>query len=202
MLVLAVRALAQARAVDLVVVAAPTAEVEAVRGLLGGYAFAAEIVVVAGGATRQESVRIALAALDPDIDVVLVHDAARPLTPSELVDAAVDAVRAGADAVVPAVPVADTIKRVDRGGRVVETVPREQLRAVQTPQAFRRQVLAAAHAAALGDTSAATDDAGLVERLGVRVQVVPGSPEAFKVTRPIDLVFAEALLARQRAGSR
>lgn len=201
MLVLAVRALAQARAVDVVVVAAPPAEVAAVRALLAGSQLGADIMVVAGGETRQESVRRALATLGPDVDVVVVHDAARPLTPSELVDAVVQAVRGGADAVVPALPVLDTIKRVDRDNRVVETVPREDLRAVQTPQGFRRPVLAAAHEAARIDDPAATDDAGLVERLGVDVQVLAGSPEAFKVTRPLDLLFAEALLHRQRAGS-
>lgn len=185
----------------MVVVAAPPADVPAVRALLAGYELAADIMVVAGGDTRQESVRLALVTLGPDVDVVVVHDAARPLTPSELVDAVVQAVRGGADAVVPALPVADTIKRVDRENRVVETVPRADLRAVQTPQGFRRPVLAAAHEAARIDDPAATDDAGLVERLGVDVQVLAGSPEAFKVTRPLDLLFAEALLHRQRAGS-
>lgn len=196
MLVHAVRALAQARLVDVVVVAAPPDDAESVRALLGSFEVAADVRVVAGGASRQESVRRALAALADDVDVVLVHDAARPLAPSELADAVASAVRRGLDAVIPGVPVPDTVKRVDGTGRVVETVPREDLRAVQTPQGFRRQLLAKAHAAA--GTEAATDDAGLVERLGHAVHVVAGSEEAFKVTRPLDLVLAEAVLARRR----
>jgi 2-C-methyl-D-erythritol 4-phosphate cytidylyltransferase len=198
MLVHAVHALAQARTVGLVVVAAPPDEVAGVRQLLGSYELPADVRVIAGGATRQESVLAALASLPDDVDVVLVHDAARPLVPSELVDAVAAEVTRGADAVVPGVPVADTVKRVSPDGRVVETLPRDELRAVQTPQGFRRAILAEAHAAA-GAPDQATDDAGLVERLGRPVTVVPGSHEAFKVTRPLDLVFAEAVLARRRA---
>lgn len=129
---------------------------------------------------------------------MLVHDAARPLAPVSLVDSVAAAVRAGAEAVVPGLPVADTIKAVDEHGTVVATVDRGSLRAVQTPQGFRRRLLAEAHAA--GDPDApATDDAGLVEALGGTVLVVPGDEEAFKVTRPLDLVLAEAVLARRRA---
>lgn len=201
MLVHAVHALAQARLVDLVVVAAPPDDRAGVERLLESHQVPAEVRVVAGGATRQESVRRALDALPPEVDVVLVHDAARPLAPSELADAVVAAVRAGAEAVVPGVPVADTVKRVTADGLVAETVPRDELRAVQTPQGFRRDVLTAAHdAPADGAAPAATDDAGLVERLGRPVTVVPGSQEAFKVTRPLDFVLAEAMLERHRAG--
>ena len=195
LLVHSVRALAAARSVALVVVAAPAGDVTAVRTLLAAHEAGAEVRVVAGGATRQQSVRLALAALPAHVDVVLVHDAARPLVPIDLVDAVAAAVRAGAGAVVPAVPVADTIKRVDDGAAVVETLDRSQLRAIQTPQGFRRDVLEQAHLAA---TDEATDDAGLVERAGGAVRVVPGSEEAFKVTRPLDLVLAEALLATRR----
>ncbi|HMA47327.1 MAG TPA: 2-C-methyl-D-erythritol 4-phosphate cytidylyltransferase, partial [Frankiaceae bacterium] len=136
LLVHAVAALTAARLVDVVVVAAPAGELDAVRGLLGR-----SVRVVAGGATRTASVRAALATLEPAVEAVVVHDAARPLAPSSLVDEVVAAVLAGAPAVVPAVPVIDTIKRVDVRGQVVETVPREELRAVQTPQGFRRAVL-------------------------------------------------------------
>jgi 2-C-methyl-D-erythritol 4-phosphate cytidylyltransferase len=195
-LVHAVRALARARSVDMVVVAAPAEEVEAVRALLVDQQIDAEVEVVAGGATRQASVARAVASLAEDIDVVLVHDAARPLVPVELVDAVAAAIRAGADAVIPVLPVADTIKRV-AAGVVESTLDRASLRAVQTPQGFRRAVLANAHAA--GDGGAATDDAGLVEAIGVPVSVVEGSAEAFKVTRPIDLMLAEAVLAHRRA---
>ncbi len=203
LLVHAVRALSIARSVELVVVAAPQAELAAVRSLLSPAVGDTELLVVGGGRTRQESVSLALAVLPADVDVVLVHDAARPLAPSELVDAVSAAVRAGADAVVPGIPVADTVKQVDTAGRVERTLDRAQLRAVQTPQGFSREVLVAAHQAAADDASdesdAATDDAGLVERIGRTVLVVGGAEEAFKVTRPIDLVLAEAVLARRRA---
>lgn len=203
-LVHAVRALATARSVDLVVVAAPSdgvAEVStllAEHGLLDSAPGRAAAHVVAGGATRQDSVGLALAALPDDVDVVLVHDAARPLVPASLVDAVASAVRGGADAVVPGLPVADTVKSVDAADVVSATLDRSSLRSIQTPQGFRREVLAAAHRAA-DPTAPATDDAGLVEAAGGKVVVVTGDEEAFKVTRPIDLVLAEAVLARRRA---
>jgi 2-C-methyl-D-erythritol 4-phosphate cytidylyltransferase len=197
MLVHAVRALSSARSVDLVVVAAPPGEVPEVRSLLADHEVGAEVLVVPGGDTRQDSVRIALQSLPPDIDVVLVHDAARPLLPVELVDAVAAAVRGGADAVVPGLAVTDTVKQVDARGHVRATVERAALRAVQTPQGFARPVLEKAYA--VGGSEPATDDAGLVERLGVDVVVVPGAEEAFQVTRPLDLLLAEAVLARRRA---
>ncbi len=210
MLVHAVRALARSRAVDLVVVAAPPDGVAEVAALLGDHELPrGEIRVVAGGATRQESVRLGLAAVPEDVEVVLVHDAARPLVPVEVVDAVVEAVRGGADAVVPAVPLADTVKRVEprtdgAPEPVLDTPDRASLRAVQTPQGFRRATLQDVHERALTDASQGalpqiTDDAGMVERYGGRVVVVPGHGEAFKVTRPLDLVLAEAVLARRRA---
>lgn len=189
LLVHAVRRIAAAPSVHTVVVAAPAAEVDAVRRLL---ASVAPVLVVAGGAERQESVANALAAVPPGPGIVLVHDAARALTPSALVEAVAAAVRAGHRAVIPVLPVIDTIKEVDGDGVVLGTVDRSALRAVQTPQGFRREVLAAAHAAA-GDPL--TDDAGLVEQQGVPVFCVPGSEYALKVTRPFDLTLAEHLLA-------
>jgi 2-C-methyl-D-erythritol 4-phosphate cytidylyltransferase len=197
MLVHAVRTLSRARSVDTVVVAAPPSDVPGVRALLDAHQVPAEVRVVAGGNTRQESVRLALASLPDDVEVVLVHDAARPLAPSELVDAVVAAVESGHDAVIPGLAVTDTVKRVRGDGRVAETLRRDDLVAVQTPQGFRRETLVKAHDAAVIDLFDATDDAGLVERLGVGVQVVPGSDEAFKVTRPSDLAFAEMVLARR-----
>lgn len=187
LLVHAVRGLRACPSVGHVVVAAPAAEVDAVRALLAAY----EVVVVAGGAERQDSVRAALAALPADVELVLVHDAARCLTPVEVVEDVVAALRTGAVAVVPVLPVADTVKQV-LGDRVVATVERSALRSVQTPQGFRRSVLQQAHEAADG---ARTDDAGLVEALGAPVVTVPGAPEAFKVTSPLDLLLAEALVA-------
>ena len=198
LLVHAVRALVQARLVDVVVVAAPPGDVAAVRGLLDDHELPKDVEVVAGGDTRQESVRLALVSLPEDVDVVLVHDAARPLVPAELVDAVAQAVRAGADAVVPTLPLTDTIKRVDGHGDVVDTLDRSSLRAVQTPQGFRRSALERSHVAA-ADGAVATDDAGLAELAGIAVTTISGSAEALKVTHPIDLLFAEALLARRRS---
>ncbi|MFY1674779.1 2-C-methyl-D-erythritol 4-phosphate cytidylyltransferase [Plantactinospora sp. WMMB334] len=188
LLVHAVRRIAAAPSVHTVVVAAPPGDEEAVRALLRPVA---ALTVVAGGTTRQESVAAALAAVPAGPEIVLVHDAARALTPTALVESVAGAVRGGEDAVVPVLPVVDTIKEVSAAGAVLGTVDRAALRAVQTPQGFRRAVLAAAHAAAVDPL---TDDAGLVEKQGVRVTCVPGSEYAMKITRPFDLVLAEHLL--------
>lgn len=191
LLVHAVRRLRACPSVGPIVVAAPPAEVAQVQALLP------EATVVAGGAERQDSVAAGLVALPPDVDLVLVHDAARALVPVEVVEAVVAALVSGAAAVVPVLPVADTIKQVAVDGSVVRTVPRIDLRSVQTPQGFQRAVLESAHRAAAGSL---TDDAGLVEAAGVTVMTVPGSPLAFKVTTPFDLVVAEAVLQGQRHG--
>ncbi|MCI4063087.1 2-C-methyl-D-erythritol 4-phosphate cytidylyltransferase [Micromonospora sp. R77] len=188
LLVHAVRRIAAAPSVHTIVIAAPAAEVDFVRRLL---APVAPVTVVPGGAERQASVAAALAAVPTGPQIVLVHDAARALTPPALVESVAEAVRSGHDAVIPVLPVVDTIKEVDAGERVLGTVDRSALRAVQTPQGFRRSVLAAAHDAA-GDPL--TDDAGLVEKQGLPVVCVPGSELALKITRPFDLALAEHLL--------
>lgn len=206
LLVHAVRRIAAAPCVCWIVVAAPAAELDAVRELLAPIA---AVTVVPGGAERQQSVAAALAVVPADVGIVLVHDAARALAPPELIESVAAAVRGGRPAVIPVLPVVDTIKEVgpaDAGGvnadRAVDagdagfdvvlgTVDRSVLRSVQTPQGFRREVLTAAHAAGLG---AHTDDAGMVEKAGVPVTCVPGSELAMKITRPLDLVIAEALL--------
>ncbi|MDQ0843606.1 MULTISPECIES: 2-C-methyl-D-erythritol 4-phosphate cytidylyltransferase [Streptomyces] len=203
MLVHAVRAMAASRAVSLVVVVAPPDGAPEVKRLLDAHSLPerTDYLVVPGGDTRQESVRLGLDALPDDIGTVLVHDAARPLVPVETVDSVIEAVRDGAPAVVPALPLADTVKLVEPAGKdepepVVATPDRAALRAVQTPQGFDRETLVRAHATV---TDNVTDDASMVEQLGLRVVVVPGHEEAFKVTRPLDLVLAEAVLARRRA---
>ena len=149
-------------------------------------------VVVAGAETRSGSVRNGMAATPPHADVIVVHDAARPLATAELFIAAVKAVREGADGAIAAVPVTDTVKRV-ADGAVAETLDRRRLVVVQTPQAFDAAILRRAHAAA----AEATDDAALVEADGGRVVVVPGDPHNFKVTNPDDLAVAAALLERR-----
>ncbi|MEO7752706.1 MAG: 2-C-methyl-D-erythritol 4-phosphate cytidylyltransferase [Terracoccus sp.] len=152
---------------------------------------AAYVTVVTGGAERGHSVSAGLAALSPAVTVVLVHDAARCLTPVAVFERVIAAVRDGAPAVVPGLAVVDTVKQVDDRGRVVATPDRSTLRAIQTPQAFDRDVLERAHAL----SSEATDDAALVERLGQPVLVVPGDPAALKVTTPADLDVAARILA-------
>ncbi|MFE4639255.1 2-C-methyl-D-erythritol 4-phosphate cytidylyltransferase [Streptomyces sp. NPDC056773] len=206
MLIHAVRAMARSRAVAVVVVVAPSDGTAEVRRLLDEHALPerTEVLVVPGGETRQESVRAGLDALPADITAVLIHDAARPLVPVDTVDSIVEAVRDGAPAVVPALPLADTVKEVEPGRPgepepVVATPVRARLRAVQTPQGFDLATLRLAHEKVALDGEGATDDAGMVEQLGVTVVVVPGHEEAFKVTRPLDLVLAEAVLARRRA---
>ncbi|MFE7973732.1 2-C-methyl-D-erythritol 4-phosphate cytidylyltransferase [Streptomyces shenzhenensis] len=211
MLIHAARALAASRAVSLVVVVAPPDGAAEVKSLLDAYALPGgtpggswgrtDFLVVPGGDTRQESVRLGLEALPPEYGIVLVHDAARPLVPVDTVDTVIEAVRDGARAVVPALPLADTVKEVEPAAEpgtpepVVATPVRARLRAVQTPQGFDRETLVRAHEKVTDDV---TDDASMVERLGERVVVVPGHEEAFKVTRPLDLVLAEAVLARRR----
>jgi len=159
-------------------------------GSTGDAALGAEIVV-AGGATRAGSVRAGLAAVPAEAAIVVVHDAVRPLASAQLFVAVVDAVRTGGvDGAVPVIPVADTLKRVVED-RVVATVDRDDLVAIQTPQAFAADALRAAHR----DGGEATDDAGLLEAAGLIVGTVPGDPRNLKLTRPEDLTLAEAFLS-------
>lgn len=191
----AVDGLVASGVVDTVVVAAPPDAVASMRHAIGSR----DAVVVAGAVDRIGSVDAALAALPDGVDVVLVHDAARCLCPPEVVRAVVEAVRTGAGAAVPALAMADTLKRVDAAGRVTATVDRAGVVGVQTPQGFAPEVLHRAHAharerRARGAETPATDDAGLVEDLGRTVVTVPGDPRAFKITTPLDLALADALV--------
>lgn len=177
--------------IDKVVVAVPPALTDEATLVFGGRAH-----IVAGGADRTESVGLALdavaAAGEPDF--VLVHDAARALTPPSLVARIVAALAEGHPAVVPGLPLADTIKAVDANGAVLGTPERAGLRAVQTPQGFRADVLRRAYQRA--GAGVVTDDASLVEQIGTPVQIVEGDPMAFKITTPLDLLLAEAVMAR------
>ena len=180
--------------VDRIVVAAPPEMVTACSALLAPVTGDIELSVVAGRASRRLSVAACLRELG-DTELVLVHDAARPLVPLTVFGRVLAALHAGADAVVPAIPVTDTIKEV-KAARVLRTLERGALYAVQTPQGFTRDVLVAAHAAAV-DAVDATDDAALVEALGVYVSVVEGAAEGFKITGPVDLQLAELVLANR-----
>lgn len=181
--------------IGLVVVCAPPG-LEAVMGDAARQAARdVAVVVVTGGSTRAESVALGLAAVPTSIGIVLVHDAARCLVPVSVVAAVIDAVAAGAHAVVPGADVVDTIRQLGADG-TSRTIDRAWLRAVQTPQGFRADDLRRAHAS--GDPGA-TDDAGMVEALGLPVALVPGTPRAFKVTTALDLMLAEALVAQAGA---
>ncbi|ORJ55002.1 2-C-methyl-D-erythritol 4-phosphate cytidylyltransferase [Mycobacterium simiae] len=178
--------------VDQVVAAVPADRIDAANRLLGERA-----IVVAGGAGRTESVRLALSAVPGTPEFVLVHDAARALTPPPLITRVVAELRAGHPAVVPALPLHDTIKAVDANGVVLETPERAGLRAVQTPQGFASDLLLRAYQRAADTADAtATDDASLVEQIGGQVRVVDGDPLAFKITTPLDLMLAEAIVRR------
>ena len=153
----------------------------------------AEPLRVAGGASRSESVRNALA-VAPDAEIVVIHDAARPLVTKELVATCVEVVWAGADGAIAATRVTDTIKEADAEGRVGRTLERSALWSIQTPQAFRADVLRRALDVDPATLAAATDDASLVEAIGGTVQIVESSPANFKVTHPDDLGRAETAL--------
>jgi 2-C-methyl-D-erythritol 4-phosphate cytidylyltransferase len=187
----AVAGLLESGVVDRVVVAVPADRTDRAKLILGR-----DATIVAGGAHRGDSVSRALAAVgDQDQpDFVLVHDAARALTPPELVVRVVEALRAGHAAVVPALPVADTIKAVDANGAVLGTPERAGLRAVQTPQGFSTELLLRAYQQA--GTAEFTDDASLVEHIGGQVQVVDGDPLAFKITTRLDLLLAQAIVSQ------
>ncbi|HEX4357149.1 MAG TPA: 2-C-methyl-D-erythritol 4-phosphate cytidylyltransferase [Pseudonocardia sp.] len=210
LVVRAVRGLLDSGSVDHVLVAVREADLAVVRALFangsGQYPAGepARIEVVTGGADRASSVAAALwygALRYPEADTVLVHDAARALTPPALVSTLVAAVAGGADAVIPVLPVADTVKEVDAAGAVLGTADRSVLRAVQTPQAFRLALLRRAYTQAgydpdghhTGPAAVVTDDAGLVEQLGEPVHTVPGDPLAFKITTAWDLRIAELM---------
>jgi 2-C-methyl-D-erythritol 4-phosphate cytidylyltransferase len=188
----AVGGMLESHVVDHVVVAVPADRIDEARLVLGNRA-----TVVAGGADRTASVSLALSVLSvlpAPVEFVLVHDAARALTPPGLIVRVVDALRSGHGAVVPALPLSDTIKAVDADGVVLGTPERAGLRAVQTPQGFAIDVLLRAYERA--GTTDFTDDASLVEHLGGQVQVVDGDPLAFKITTQLDLLLAQTIVRR------
>jgi 2-C-methyl-D-erythritol 4-phosphate cytidylyltransferase len=180
----AVTGLHESGVVDHVVVAVPADKTDEAKLILGS-----DATVVAGGADRTESVRRGLAAVG-NAEFVLVHDAARALTPAAVIVRVVEALRSGRPAVIPVLPLADTVKAVDANDVVIATPGRAGLRAAQTPQGFRTELLLRAYQHELP----ATDDAALVEHIGGQVHVVDGDPLAFKITTALDLLLAEALL--------
>jgi 2-C-methyl-D-erythritol 4-phosphate cytidylyltransferase len=185
----AVSGLLKSGVVDRVVVAVPAERTGQAKLILGRKA-----TIVAGGANRRESVGRALTAIadSEEPNFVLIHDAARALTPPGLVVRVVEALRAGHSAVVPALPLSDTVKAVDANGVVLGTPERAGLRAVQTPQGFATELLLRAYQQA--EAAEFTDDASMVEHIGGQVQVVDGDPLAFKITTQWDILLAQAIV--------
>jgi 2-C-methyl-D-erythritol 4-phosphate cytidylyltransferase len=186
--------MAASRAIDGVVLVAPSSELERARTLAAGVKVGALVRdVIAGGSSRDDSVRLGLAAVPSDCDVVVCHDAARPFATASLFVRAVDAL-AGADGVVPVVPSSDTVKRIE-GRRIVATVPRSDVVLAQTPQVFRLDCLRSAHDRhARSSDSEPTDDAMLLEQAGFHVVTVEGEPSNFKITTPDDFRRAEIMV--------
>ena len=187
----AIRPFLETPGVECVAVALPPDQAARPPGWLTGAD--PRIRVVAGGTTRGQSVAAAVAALPPGVEVVLVHDGARPLVARGLVRRCLRAAAAGRS-VVAGVPAVDTLKEVDERGRVIRTPPRGRYWHAQTPQAFPRRLLERAHRRAREQGVEGTDDASLVELIGGDVEMVEGSPGNLKVTRPVDLVLAARLL--------
>ena len=194
-----------AAGVTRIAVVAPVAYLDQTRAVLADLEPGVEVVVVPGGSHRQDSVRRGLAALDPEASsdhVVLVHDAARPLVPTEVVTRVIAAVRAGELAVTPVVPVTDTIRAyASETGGAAHLLDRTLLRAVQTPQGFAFSALWEAHQLARQTGAELTDDAAVCELAGHRVTLVDGSALSFKITLPLDLALAELICdAAERIG--
>jgi 2-C-methyl-D-erythritol 4-phosphate cytidylyltransferase len=182
-------ALAMSAVADVLIVAAPADALDEASAQLAQVD--AEIHIVAGGEHRQESVANALRMVPEDVAIVLVHDAARPLVPVEVTQNVVAAIRGGAKAVIPVLPLVDTIKRVNNNGIAIETVDRNQLRRVQTPQGFDRATLDLAYQ---NPEVVATDDAGLMDALGIPVLTVAGDERSLKITTMSDVQHALSLL--------
>jgi 2-C-methyl-D-erythritol 4-phosphate cytidylyltransferase len=187
--------------IDAVILAVPEADVGYCRTeIVETHGFSKVVRVVPGGRERQDSVRHALAVVDQEVDLVVIHDAVRPFVTEAMITQVVEAA-AGDGAAIVALPMRDTVKQVG-GDRLIErTIDRKPLWLAQTPQAFRRDWLEEAHRKAQAEQLAATDDAYLVEWMGHPVRVIEGSGENIKVTRPEDLIIAEAILA-SRTGPR
>ncbi|MGO9450064.1 MAG: 2-C-methyl-D-erythritol 4-phosphate cytidylyltransferase [Candidatus Binataceae bacterium] len=183
--------IARVAAIAEVVIAVPAGMEKAARAEASALSVAVKIT--AGGAERQDSVRVALALTSVESEVVIVHDAARPFATAETFAACLAAAERAGGAIA-AIPVADTLKRVGDDRAIIATVARAALWQAQTPQAFRRALLVSAHDRAMRDQIAATDDADLVERIGARVEIVESATPNLKITTAADLALAEALM--------
>ena len=176
-----------------VIAVIPAREAETVRELLRPHCNLAKVLFVVGGAERQDSVRKGLEAVDEDIELVCIHDAARPLASPILLERLLEAA-SKEGAAVPVIALSDTVKEIDSNGYIVATPPRDKLRLVQTPQVFRRELINRAYSSAAGRGVTATDDAALVEELGETVTAVEGELSNLKITTPRDLALAAMML--------
>lgn len=188
-----IEAFASRSDVDEIIVISAAHETEEMESLAKACACDLPVKVVVGGSERQYSVANAIRAVSEDASMILVHDGARPLVTDAVIQSVIDTAQAKR-AAIAAVPVKDTIKKVDESGMVIDTPPRSTLWAVQTPQGFDAQLLRAAYAKAEADGFLGTDDASLVERLGTKVAVAEGDYQNIKITTPEDLIIGEALL--------
>lgn len=187
--------------VDEIILVVPGGDVAEVRrDVVERYDFSRVSLVIAGGRERQDSVRNALVYVRDEHEIILVHDGVRPFVTGALIERAVAGAKAFG-AVTVGVPVRDTVKAVDAAGRVVKTVLREGLWLTQTPQAFRREVILAAYERAAADGFYGTDDASLVERMGIPVRMIPGDADNIKVTTPEDLERGERMIRRFAGGT-
>ena len=193
MLSYSLRVVASITAIKELVIAVPDGFESATRAEVTAASVRIPVKITRGGAERQDSVRIALALTSSESDLIVIHDAARPIATAKMFEACLEAAsRAGG--AIAAIPLADTLKRVVDSA-ITETIARAGLWQAQTPQAFRRDLLVAAHRRAVDERVVATDDADLVERIGTRVEVVEGSTANIKITTPSDLAIAEAIVA-------
>ncbi len=198
MLSYSLRAVAQVSSIGELVITVPEGFESAARAEAASAGLGVPVKITPGGIERQDSVRIALGLTSSESELVIVHDAARPLATPAIFEACL-AAAARAGGAIAAIPVSDTLKRV-ADGAIAATVARAELWQAQTPQAFRRAMLVAAHQRGFSERIVATDDADLVERTGVRVEVVEGSTANIKITTPSDLAIVEAIVAAHQAG--
>ncbi|MCL2877312.1 MAG: 2-C-methyl-D-erythritol 4-phosphate cytidylyltransferase [Acidobacteria bacterium] len=198
-LLLTVEAIAALRAVTQIVIALPPEHIARAEAALAGQPLRIRPECVAGGPNRQASVKNGCARVRSDVDVIAVHDAVRPLCPREVMERTLEAAwKKGA--AVPGLQATETIQRVSRKGRILRTPPREELYAVQTPQAFRARLLREALDRAEAEGFLGTDESSVVRRAGHPVTVVPGSPDNIKITRPLDMEIAGLLFSRRKEG--
>jgi 2-C-methyl-D-erythritol 4-phosphate cytidylyltransferase len=199
LIVHSLRTLQASSAIDGIVLAVPQTDIAYCQSdIVEAHHFTKVIKVVAGGQERQDSVRHALAVVDDQVEIVVVHDAVRPFLTGQMLQEVVTAARTNGAAII-ALPVRDTVKQVGAGHVIKRTVDRRRLWLAQTPQAFRREWLQEAHRKADAEGMASTDDAFLIEWMGRPVIVVEGNGENIKVTRPEDMVIGEAILASRQA---